>query len=164
MKTCTIENEMICDAHSVKNIDLSKVIRKLMLGKEQDGESWSFEKIEVAEREYKRFFMLVYMHPNEIIVPNKLMDEMWHKHILDTRAYRQDCLNVFGTFIDHYPYYGINGEDDHQNLERDFEKTKVLYFKAFGEEMDRDSVARRCQGHACHAVSSCACRVPGTCK
>jgi hypothetical protein len=146
-------------------INLEKVKNKLMLPKSEEGEEWSQEKCIEAEQEYKRFLTLIKLYPNEKFVPNKLMDEMWHRHILDTAAYRKDCHTVFGHFIDHYPYYGLNGLEDKSNLDKDFLKTKVLYQLTFGEEMDREALAVRCgDDHACHAESSCACRVSGACK
>jgi hypothetical protein len=33
-----------------------------------------------------------------------VVDEMWHRHILDTAAYRADCDSLFGRFLDHFPY------------------------------------------------------------
>jgi hypothetical protein len=149
----------------VESINLSKVKNKLMLPKPEEGEEWSEEKSDLVEFENKRFLTLIKRYPDEKFVPNKLMDEMWHRHILDTAAYRKDCRDVFGVFIDHYPYYGLNGVEDKANLDQDFLKTKVLYQINFGEEMDREAMAVRCgDDHACHAESSCACRVSTACS
>jgi hypothetical protein len=149
----------------VESINLLKVKNKLMLPKSEEGEEWSEEKADLSELEYKRFLTLIKRYPDEKFVPNKLMDEMWHRHILDTAAYRKDCRDVFGVFIDHYPYYGLNGFEDKANLDQDFLKTKVLYQINFGEEMDREAMAVRCgDDHACHAESSCACRVSTACS
>jgi hypothetical protein len=149
----------------VESINLLKVKNKLMLPKSEEGEEWSEEKAILGELEYKRFLTLIKRYPDEKFVPNKLMDEMWHRHILDTAAYRKDCRDVFGVFIDHYPYYGLNGVEDKANLDQDFLKTKVLYQINFGEEMDREAMAVRCgDDHACHAESSCACRVSTACS
>lgn len=150
---------------AINSINLFRVKNKLQLPKDQEGEEWSNEKCDEAEQEYKRFLTLIKLYLDEKFVPNKLMDEMWHRHILDTAAYRKDCREVFGHFIDHYPYYGLNGAEDKFNLDKDFLKTKVLYQLTFGEEMDREALAVRCgDDHACHAESSCACRVSGACK
>jgi hypothetical protein len=151
--------------NAVNAISLTNVKHKLQLPKEQEGEAWPKEKCEEAEKEYKRFLTLIKCYPDTVFVPNKLMDEMWHRHILDTVAYRKDCQQVFGVFLDHYPYYGLNGQEDKANLDKDFLKTKVLYALQFGEEMDREALAVRCgSDHACHAESSCACRTSTACK
>lgn len=149
----------------VQQIDLSNVVRKLKLPKNKEGEGWTALRCASAALEYKRFLTLIKLYPSEIFVPNKIMDEVWHRHILDTAAYREDCSKVFGCFLDHYPYYGLNGKSDMNNLLTDFEKTKRLYKATFGEEMDRSSVATRCgKDHVCHVETSCRCRVVTACK
>lgn len=74
------------------------------------------------------------------MVPNKIMDIFWHYHILDTRAYHKDCEAVFGHYLHHFPYFGMRGEQDAQNLKNAFYKTKELYLETFGENMLRESL------------------------
>lgn len=69
---------------------------------EMTPDEWDF-----AEQEYRRFLTLKCFYPSIALVPSKTVDAIWHAHILDTRAYREDCQDVFGRFIDHYPYFGI---------------------------------------------------------
>lgn len=75
-----------------------------------------------------------------------------------------DCLKVFGSYLHHYPYFGIHDELDQQNLENAFKRTKELYEIWFGPYPDFTAAARCGDDHACHAPSSCACRVPGACN
>jgi len=121
---------------------------------------------DIAEREYRRFLALKCFYPAVSLVPNKLVDKIWHAHILDTRAYREDCEQVFGRFVDHYPYFGIYGDDDYQALQNSFNQTIALYERHFGLYPKGDGVvAARCgEDHSCHAPSSCACRISGACK
>jgi len=66
------------------------------------------------------------------LVPNKILDEYWHQHILDTRKYAADCETTFGFFLHHDPYFGIEGEEDRQlNLEA-FAVTQQIWEEAFG--------------------------------
>jgi len=122
------------------------------------------ERCALAEQEYRRFLTLKKLYPQTELVPNKLVDEFWHAHILDTKAYHQDCNHVFGYFLHHFPYFGIYGDDDYQNLISSFEQTKNLYIRHFGNYPEQLSDASRCADHACHAPSTCACRTPGACK
>lgn len=120
-----------------------------------------------AEQEYRRFLSLKVLYPSFSLVPSKEVDTVWHAHILDTRAYREDCEAVFGHFIDHYPYFGIYGADDYQSLKSAFEETVMLYELHFGSyPHSKDNQAARCGGdHSCHVPSACACRGgPGACK
>lgn len=146
---------------AIEQLDFSAIRNKLM--NNDEGEKWTFEEFEIAEREYKRFLTLVKLNPKKEFVPTKLMDEFWHHHILDTMAYQKDCQNVFGFFLHHYPYLGINGEEDRKKLEVSFDFTSILYFQTFGEDI-KNSLTSRCGGHACHVESDCACRVSGACK
>ena len=127
---------------------------------EMSAKEWDF-----AEQEYRRFLSLKVMYPNQALVPSKMVDKVWHAHILDTRAYREDCESVFGRFIDHYPYFGIYGKDDHQMLVDTFAETVAVYEKHYGPYPSREAMnASRCQDHACHVPTECACRVEGACK
>lgn len=127
---------------------------------EMTEKEWDF-----AEQEYRRFLTLKVLYPNVSLVPSKMVDKVWHAHILDTRAYREDCEKVFGRFIDHYPYFGIYGKDDYQMLQDAFAETVELYERHFGDYPGKDPLnATRCQDHACHVTSECACRVEGACK
>ncbi|PKM25318.1 MAG: hypothetical protein CVV09_11375 [Gammaproteobacteria bacterium HGW-Gammaproteobacteria-13] len=121
---------------------------------------------DLAELEYRRFLTLKRFYPSVALVPSKAVDAIWHAHILDTRAYREDCQQVFGRFIDHYPYFGIYGQDDYQELKSAFAQTVALYEKHFGAYPGGGSQAQamRCKDHACHVESKCACRVQGACK
>jgi hypothetical protein len=145
----------------IEKLDFSRIKHKLMVNDED--EKWNFEQCELAEREYKRYLTLIKLHPKTNFVPTKLMDKFWHQHILDTVAYHKDCNEVFGFFLHHFPYFGIYGKEDAANLSKEFEKTQVFYLKCFGEEMKKPE-ASRCEDHACHVESECACRVAGACK
>ena len=145
----------------IDNLNFDRIKHKLMVS--EDGEKWTYEQCELAEREYKRFLTMIKLNPKRNFVPTKLMDKFWHQHILDTLAYHKDCMQVFGFFLHHFPYFGIYGTEDQANLSKAFEKTKAFYQKCFGEEMT-NPVASRCEDHACHVESTCACRVSGACK
>lgn len=122
----------------IASIDLEMV--KMKMAEPKEGIGWSREQLEEAELEYKRYLVLCrrYPHPHHSIVPNKVMDTMWHYHILDTRAYCADCNRVFGHYFHHFPYFGLRGDEDAQNLKNAFEKTKTFYEITFGEAMSRE--------------------------
>jgi hypothetical protein len=112
-------------------LDLSMI--KLKLQDKDEGESWSQEYCNEVEIEYKRFLALKRKYPENEIVPNAAIDKFWHQHILDTAKYADDCQNYFGYFLHHYPYFGMNGSEDVQNLIEAFEETKKLYYHHFCE-------------------------------
>lgn len=124
----------------------------------------SQKQCDLAEREYRRYLTLKKLYPGKELVPNKLLDEFWHAHILDTVAYHRDCQNVFGHYLHHFPYFGIYGEEGYRNLVAAFEATKEVYQRHFGAYPEELDAASRCEDHPCHVESKCACRAPGTCK
>lgn len=113
----------------VDKIDFTNVSKKLML---EAPEQWTSESVKQAELLYRHFLVLHALHPNEDLVPTKQIDAFWHQHILDTRKYEQDCEYLFGSFLHHDPYFGINGKEDRRRNELAFEWTKVLWQSAFG--------------------------------
>jgi alpha-ketoglutarate-dependent taurine dioxygenase len=141
----------------IASIDLEMV--KMKLRELHEGIGWTAEQVEDAEIEYKRYLHLTrhFPYPNYSIVPNKIMDTMWHYHILDTRAYHRDCERVFGHYLHHFPYFGLRGDDDAQNLHAQFEKTKEYYLQTFGEDMARNKEAdcwHDCEDRCWHACDN----------
>jgi len=146
---------------AVESLNFERLKWKLT---ESSEANMSSTQCELAEREYRRYLTLKKLYPGKELVPNKLVDEFWHAHILDTVAYHADCSSVFGFYLHHFPYFGICGEDDYENLESEFNETKSLYERHFGRYPEELDTASRCADHPCHVPSACACRAPGTCK
>ncbi len=147
---------------SVQKLDFSRLRYKHTSSHEAEMTEAEWDK---AELEYRRFLHLKQLYPGVSLVPSKQVDYVWHAHILDTKAYREDCQNLFGRFIDHYPYFGIYGKEDYANLVSAFDKTIELYEKHFGLYPSKSPLnAARCEDHSCHVPSECACRVAGACK
>lgn len=160
--------EKICEARvaelmdkgvepAVAAIDMSMV--KMKLQDADEGAGWTPAECEEAELEYKRYLTLNMRYEDRAIVPTKQIDTMWHFHILDTRAYHKDCDEVFGEYFHHFPYFGMRGDDDAQDLEDSFYETAELYEKDFGEAMLRNHAVATdcwhdCQGRCWHACSS----------
>src|ERR1700730_2351601 len=96
----------------ITSLDFSMV--KLKLQDTEEGPGWSKEDCNRAEEEYKKFLALKRAYPERDIVPNKMVDQFWHQHILDTVKYAEDCETVFGYFVHHYPYFGMNGSSGAQ--------------------------------------------------
>ena len=145
----------------VAQLDFERLRWKLEHSREA---TWGHAEIEDAEREYRRFLTLKQIHPDLALVPSKQVDAFWHAHFLDTVAYARDCEDVFGGFLHHYPYFGIYGDEDYAKLVAAFARTREVYEMRFGPYPGEALHAARCEGHACHAPSSCACRTPGACK
>ena len=117
----------------IDELDLGPIKVKLM---RPDGENWSLEQVSEVEKWYKRFLCLSRKHPTVSIVPTKPIDIFWHYHILDTLKYSEDCQNIFGYFLHHFPYFGMRGDEDAKNFEQAFNHTKELFSREFTESLD----------------------------
>jgi hypothetical protein len=147
---------------AIAALDFSRMRQKLL--NPSEGAGMDIADLDLAEAEYRRFLALHLAHPYAPLVPSKAVDAFWHAHILDTQRYADDCIRLFGHILHHDPYVGIDGPDSRRELEDMFTSTRALYEARFGRYPGQKLTAARCQGHACHAPTECACRVPEACK
>ena len=112
----------------VNQIDLSPINEKLQ---HENPVRWTDEALAQAETNYRRYLALNLLYPSETLSVNKDLDDYWHQHILDTRKYAADCETVFGYFLHHYPYFGMqDGQEQQQNMEA-FALTQQLWEETF---------------------------------
>lgn len=116
---------------ALAQLDLSRVKRKIM-EPAPEGKGWSLAQANEAEKWYRHYLEVCLRFPKFPAVPNGPIDMMWHQHILDTRAYGRDCQRIFGRFLHHYPYYGMNGDADARD--DSFDDTNAYYLQLFGED------------------------------
>jgi hypothetical protein len=121
----------------ISELDLDPIKVKLM--HPESGEGWTMEKVNAVEVEYRRFLYLMKMFPNEATAPLEDVDTFWHYHILDTIKYADDCQQLFGYFLHHFPYIGMRGEDDKAALDEMGDRMRSLYESTFGEAYVRPS-------------------------
>jgi len=116
---------------AIVELDLDPIKVKLM--HQESGEGWTLQQASAVEAEYRRFLFLMKTFPTELAAPNMDVDTFWHYHILDTMKYAQDCQEIFGHFLHHFPYVGLRGEDDLAAHHRLGERMRELYEDTFGE-------------------------------
>lgn len=114
-----------------RHLDLGNV--RMKLADSDEGPGLTPDYIDLMEAEYRKFLVLHLIHPDADIVPCKLVDQIWHRHILDTAAYRTDCDLILGEFLDHFPYFGMRGAADAEALADAYAATLDRYRDAFGE-------------------------------
>ena len=114
----------------IDTIDFSQIIDKMVVK-----DKWKKQHAEQVCQYYKNFLFLnkKYQHEYEMLPPSEEIDEFWHNHILDTKKYMQDCDNIFGSYLHHYPYLGIDNKTTMEDAQRFFDKTQELHQKEFGE-------------------------------
>lgn len=114
---------------AIRDLDLEPIVFKITHPTE--GKGWSLERADSAVVRYRQFLELSLMYPEMSIVPTSEIDEVWHYHILDTAKYREDCDQIFGRPLDHFPYFGLRSDDDAQALRDAFEETKKMFLEHF---------------------------------
>jgi hypothetical protein len=113
---------------------------------------------------YGLWLRLKVLLPRARLAPTRLIDEMWHLHMLCPVAYHRDCLRWFGRILDHDGGFGKRPEEVEQ-LRAVFNETARRFEETFGVPY-RDDGAWMSQGptscwhdcqdrcwHACSEVS-----------
>jgi hypothetical protein len=142
-----IESHLTSLDEDVAAVDLEPM--KVKLTNPVGEERWSAEEANVAELWYRRFLHLKKRYPAATLVPRRFVDKFWHTHILDTRKYANDCALLFGRFLHHNPYFGMNGPADAELWARSVVETEELFLTEFGESLDSvqfPSVSSYCSG------------------
>lgn len=113
-------------------------------------ENMTAEEVNEIDDLYRKFLALNMRYPDRKICPTGPIDLIWHYHILDTRAYERDCIALFGRLLHHFPYFGMRGEQDKQDLENTFATSVELFIRHFGIDPTRgDTMARSCSSQNC---------------
>jgi hypothetical protein len=129
----------------VAKLDFSLLKQKL--GQEK---GWSPEYQDEVEGLYRRFLALNIVYPDRKVCPTGPIDEFWHAHILDTRAYEQDCNYLFGHYLHHFPYFGMRGPEDFEALQTAFDDSRALFISHFGiDPCGGETQARGCSPQRC---------------
>ena len=94
---------------------------------------WTQERADAAEQGYKRYLAITKALNGYQPVPNGDIDRFWHEHILDTRRYAKDCDQLLGSFLHHYPYFGMRGTQDNEAWKAASQFSNNVWKEAFGE-------------------------------
>lgn len=97
---------------------------------------WSKEFARRALNEYKKFVYLGVVSDFPV-TPSKIIDQVWHEHILFSKAYRQFCGDVIDYTFDHNPEL-IPMTDQTGNFNLQYLDTLALYKIEFGIESPSD--------------------------
>lgn len=93
---------------------------------------WTVSDAQMGCQLYKNFLYLIKKHPQESFVPTREIDEFWHNHILYTKKYSHDCMQIFGHYLHHEP---ADRDENPTILIAQYEKTKQLYLEEFKQPL-----------------------------
>jgi len=114
----------------INSINFSNIISKMV-----NHQGWRISDATKVCHMYRNFLYLNKKYGMEKqlpLPPSEEIDEFWHNHILDTKQYRKDCQAIFGKYLDHYPYLGIDGKSSSGDVTDAFAELQRLYAKEFG--------------------------------
>jgi hypothetical protein len=115
-------------AVSLPAFDLTNVVEQLSHKKEYY--YWTPERFESAVLEYRKFLHLCKHNPEARLIPGRDVDTIWHRHMLNSRQYMEDCDRYFGYYLHHNPHSRIQAESQQAN--GDWVNTLELYEITFG--------------------------------
>lgn len=108
---------------------------------------WDEEFVVEAIRQYARFLKLHFAYPSATLVPGKVVDKVWHDHILHTRQYISFCQKHFGEYFHHDPKDRVT-----PGVVMDMKPTLAMYEERYGHPAPAkywiDEVVVKLPGHA----------------
>jgi hypothetical protein len=91
---------------------------------------WTRHFTEAAILEYKKFMYLA-ATSNVMVAPSKIVDVVWHQHLIFTQSYGEFC-SILGKQIHHVP--STLDPEEAEKFRRAKEQTKKQYQSTFGEQ------------------------------
>ncbi|MES2614080.1 MAG: hypothetical protein V4591_01555 [Bdellovibrionota bacterium] len=125
---------ILTDVDSAKeyldSFDFMPIIRKMVIY-----EGWRLKDAIKTCDMYKKYILLIKKHGAKYnLTPSKEIDIFLHHHILHSEAYIDMCNKIFdGSYLHHYPYFGIDGKSTVEDLRQNFLKTQKLFFNEYNE-------------------------------
>jgi hypothetical protein len=114
----------------IDSIDFSQVVDRMV-----KKNKWKRVDVLKACELYRHFLFLQRKYGDDVgeLPPSEDIDEFWHNHLLDTKKYMNDCDHIFGRYLHHYPYLGMDGKTSEADAAGFFQKTQELHYKEFGD-------------------------------
>lgn len=128
--------------------DLSYVVEQL--ARKDEFRTWTPERFSNAVLDYQRYLALCKHIPGEMFAPSMDADEIWHRHMLNSRRYTADCNAYFGYYLHHEPSE-VHPTKEQRATER--RRMAQIYVEAFGEKQTGDLACCSSCGSGCS--SSC---------
>jgi len=114
----------------IYSIDFSKICSKM-----ESHLGWIMDDVLDTCHQYRNYLFLKKKYPEFNLPPSKDIDLFWHEHILDTNKYIEDTSVIFGGYLHHYPYFGIDNNTTIADVMKSFQMTQELYLKEFNTAM-----------------------------
>lgn len=93
----------------IKQLNLGPIIWKLTSSESEVPEKDRLTPAQALRlsEEYRKFLTIAVEGDGLVTTPSRTLDIFWHQHILDTKKYYDDMINIFGHMMHHFPYLGV---------------------------------------------------------
>lgn len=116
----------------IDSLNLHEVKERVIKEKE-----WTTEEVDLAEKQYKTFLLIIFLYPGEFFVPNTKIDAIWHQHILFTQQYAHDCEKIFGYYLHHTPDATELSDQDVTIKVESYERTRTRFKSVSNLELEK---------------------------
>lgn len=95
---------------------------------------------DLAIEMYRKFLFLKATYPKDKIVPPKLVDDVWHEHIIFTQDYIRTCEKINGAYIHHTPLEPDCSPADMMAHDAGWTRTKELFQREFQIDLENNPI------------------------
>jgi hypothetical protein len=117
-----MEEFQMCLSEKIRALNLECIAYKVAYD-----EGWDLDAVDRAEFYYRCFLQANLDQPRKRLAPTREIDRFWHHHILDTQKYMEDCQEVFGSYLHHFPYSGLRNQQDDVEQSRRSTLSKTIF-------------------------------------
>lgn len=115
----------------INGIDLGPIHWTLTQGQYGEPAVMTPDEADKAIAQYRMTLKLWVKYPDDVVAITRLIDEVWHTHLLDSTKYVSDMAPIFGGYVHHYPYFGVQGEIEEAALYAAFDRGLELFKQEF---------------------------------
>lgn len=113
----------------LKNYKIPVVVKNKFM-KENKIEEKDYVLVEKALKQFFAMFFLAshkkHTKNDNFLMTSKVVDELWHEFVLDTRSYHDFCNKTFGKYLHHAPAGTSSSSKEKEALKHTYKTSKVL--------------------------------------
>lgn len=113
----------------LKNYKIPTIVKNKFI-KENNIKEEDYPLIEKALKQFFAMFLLAshkkHVKNDNFLMTSKVVDELWHEFVLDTRSYHDFCNKTFGKYLHHAPAGTSSSSKEKEALKNTYKTSKVL--------------------------------------
>jgi hypothetical protein len=125
------------DAKSyIDGLEFAQLItRFLTQSPDHGGLGWDAKEAKVAALRYKKWLYLKRKFYDELVPPPWDVHFFWQGHLKDSLAYLRDTSAIFGQYLHHFPFFGLQNAADRKRRREAFTNNTVCRWKELYAEI-----------------------------